>query len=165
MPDSAPSSERIESASCSPGIEALAARVELLDPVALEHRDQLGVDETHALGEVLLVVPGRGEGTLEVVHHGQQLADEPALRALARERGFLRRPLAVVLEIGLGPAGEVEVLVTLPLHGCQRVVRVDRLLRRARSSGLGPLRRVLFLEELLLVRGILLPGGLAGLVA
>ena len=65
-------------------VELLAGRVELLDAVALEHGDQLRVHEPHALGQVLLALRRRGQRALEVVDHRQQLADEPALRALAR---------------------------------------------------------------------------------
>ena len=60
-------------------VEPLAGGVELLDAVALEHRDQLRVHEPHALGEVLLALAGGGQRPLEVVHDRQQLADEPLL--------------------------------------------------------------------------------------
>jgi len=58
-------------------IESLAGRVELLDTVALEHGDQLGVHEAHALGEVLLVVLRGGEGALQVVDDGKELTHHP----------------------------------------------------------------------------------------
>ena len=119
-------------------VERLALGVELLDAVALEHGDQLRVHEPYALGQVLLLVTCRLKRTLEVVDHGQQLAHEPALRALARRRRLLGGALAEVLEVRLRALGQVEVLLPLPLCLRERVVVLSLgLLDRIRALGLG----------------------------
>ena len=125
-------------------IELVAGGVELLDTVALEHGDQLRVHETHSLCQVLLTLLCRGQCPLEVVDDGQQLADEPALRPATRSGRLTRGTLPVVLEIGLDALSEREVIL---------------------ARGLGLLGLLLLAEPTLLVSGILLSGGLAGLVA
>jgi hypothetical protein len=97
-------------------VERLAGRVERLHAAALEHPDQVGVHQPHALEERLALV-GVLQRALEVVEHRQQLANEPHLRARARVGRVLRRALAVVLEIRLRPLRELEVLVTLGGEG------------------------------------------------
>jgi hypothetical protein len=92
---------------------------------------------------VLLAVLGGRERPLEVVDDRQQLADEPALGALACRGGLAGRALAVVLEVGLDPLGQREVVLGL-LLGLSRLLGVQRLL---------------------LVRRVLLAGGLTPLVA
>ena len=91
-------------------------------PLRSSTADQLGVHERHALGEVALRLPRRAERALEVVHHGQELAHQPAARAFAGRGRLTRRALAVVLEVGLRPAGEVEVLVALATRDRQGIV-------------------------------------------
>src|SRR5688500_15448509 len=96
-------------------VELLADGVERLDALALERRDELCVHHPHAVGKVLLVVTGGGDRALEVVEHGEQLADQVGLRALTRLRGLAGRALAVVLELGTRALRELEVLVALAL--------------------------------------------------
>src|ERR687892_1048982 len=97
--------------------------------------------KAHALGQMLLAFLRRPKSPLEVVDDGQQLANETALGPFAGNRCLTRRPLAVVLEIRLDSLREREVVVGL----------------------LGVLG--LLDDPLLLVCGVLLAGGLAGLVA
>ncbi len=96
------------------GVELLARRVERLDAVAREHGDQLGVHELHAVEQVLLALLRGLERALEVVDHRQQLADQPALGALAGGRDLLGGPLAVVLEVRLSALSESEVVLSAP---------------------------------------------------
>ena len=149
----------MDSASWKVGVERLAGRVELLDAVALEHRDQLRVHERDALGEMALRLARRTERALEVVHHRQQLAHEPAAGALARGRRLARSALAVVLEVGLRAAGHVEVLVALAAGGRQGILVPGGLTVHALGGLLGRL------HARCLVRRILLAGGLGSVVA
>ena len=124
------------------GVELRAHGVELLDAVPLQHGNELRVHQAHTLGEMLLSLLCRGECPLQVVHDRQQFTDEPAPGALARRRRLPRRTLPVVLEISLNPLSELEIVLGLLL------------------------RLLLGLDDpLFLVRRILLPGGLAPLVA
>ena len=91
-------SSRVESASWHSGSNSSPGRVERLDALALERGDELRVHHPNTVGEVLLVVAGRGERALEVVEHRQQLANQVRLGPLARLRGLTGRALAEVVE-------------------------------------------------------------------
>ena len=74
------------------------ARPEDEDPLALRARER----------EEYLDLARRPESALEIVHHRQQVARDPGLRPLRRDRLVALDPLAVVLELGLRAAGEEE---------------------------------------------------------
>src|SRR6186997_956524 len=84
---------------------------------------------------MLLAVLRRGECPLQVVDDRQKLADETAPRALTCRRGLPGNALPIVLEVGLNPLRELEIVLGLVVD-----------------------------DPLLLVRRILLAGGLARLV-
>src|SRR3954447_10464174 len=110
------------------GVELLALGVDRLDARALEHSLEVDEHETHALGEAVALGRCARERPLEVVDHREQLADQAGPSTAARGGDVLRRALAVVLEVGLRPLGEVEVLVALALCGGQRVLLACGLL-------------------------------------
>src|SRR5215207_865583 len=105
--------------------------------------------QPHSLCEVLFALLCGDECSFEVVDDREKLADQPALRPFARSSGLAGSALPVVLEIRLGAAREIQVLVPLTLGRGERIL------------GLGLL---LVAERLLLVRRILLAGGLTPLV-
>ena len=118
------------------GVERLAGRIVGLHPRPLQGRTELAVDQRHATGQRLLggdllalrVLPlvggdagvgfhsGRPQGTLQVVESGQQLAGDRGLAAPLGLLGLAGGALAVVLEVGPGALGELQVLVALPSH-------------------------------------------------
>ena len=60
------------------------------------------------------------DGAIARIEHGQQLLDEVGHLADDLVFVLLGHPLAVVLELGLGAPGEVEVLVALGRGGLER---------------------------------------------
>ena len=97
-------------------VEPLAGRIEGLDARAPELLAKLLQHQGDALGERLRIGRGRLERALEVVERGQELAGELGLAARQRVGRFLRDPLAVVLEVGPGALGQLQVLVALALR-------------------------------------------------
>ena len=102
-------------------------RLDLGQALLLERLPQRLLDQLHAVDQrSLLVALGRLERPLQVVEHGQELPDEPLVGVRDQALLVARRPLAVVLEVGLRSLEEIEVLVPLRLG-----------LARG-SSGVGP---------------------------
>ena len=109
----------------------------------LEQAAQRAVHERDALGDVLLVVHLEGvHRTLEVVEHGQQIADQPLARPLGQALLLARDALLVVVELGRHAAHAVEIAVAVGLRlgepgRVRRSDDVDRLGRPGRRAGLG----------------------------
>src|SRR5215218_5443560 len=61
----------------------------------------------------LLVLLRSAERPLEVVEHGQELLDQPLVGARDQALLIARRPLAVVVELGLDPLERVDQLLVL----------------------------------------------------
>src|SRR5690242_3878948 len=114
-------------------VELLTLRVDARETGALEHAEQLGVDELQALLHALVGLEVQ-QRELERVEHREQLLDEPLRRALDDLRLLARHPLAIVLEFGLHATCELEVLLALPSQF--RVQRILRLVGVVRVAGL-----------------------------
>jgi hypothetical protein len=96
-------------------VEPLAHRVVGLDAGALQRLLELAANEGHAPRELGIVI-SRAKSPLEVVQRRDQLTRERGLAAPLRLLRIARRALAVVLEVGLGPLGQLQVLVALPRY-------------------------------------------------
>ena len=119
----------VESASCCFGIELLPLRIDRLDPVPRQRVPQAPEDEQDAMGQPVLGVPlriqpSRLKRPLQVVEHRHHLPKHLSLPASRRSLNLRRHPLPEVLEVGLRPLGEIEVLVPLPLSVSQQRVEV-----------------------------------------
>ena len=127
-----------------------ALGLDLGETVPLEQRRERAMDELDALLELRLLVGGRRlERPLEVVEHGQELVQEPLVRARGDLDVLARDPLAVVVEVGR--EAEIRLVVEPRSRGGflrrRLLARLDELvlarrpLRRsdapARSRGLG----------------------------
>ena len=83
-----------------------ALGLDLGEAVPLDEAEQRAVDEPDALLQLRLLVLGGGlERPLEVVEHGQELVQEPLVRAAGQLDLLARDALAVVVEVG----GEAEI--------------------------------------------------------
>ena len=92
----------------------LVARLarDLLETAAGEQPGELLLHQLHALGDLgLLVVLGGVERPLEVVEHGQELADQRLGRPGRMPLRFARHPLSEVVEVGGEAAQVVQVLL------------------------------------------------------
>ena len=103
-----------------------AVGVDLHEALAAERVAERPVDEANALLERGLVVLGRRlQRPFQVVEHGQELADEPLVRACDEALLVARDALLVVVEVG-GDALEVgETLVPLGLQLGDPLLEVD----------------------------------------
>src|SRR5687767_8289990 len=97
---------------------------------------------------MLLSFLGGHERSFQIVDDREEFANQPTLRSLTGHRGLASGALPVVLEVRLSAAGQIEILVALSLRHRKRIFR----------------RLLLVAECLLLVRRVLLAGGLAPLV-
>ncbi len=89
-------------------------RAEGLDSDSGQSGQDLGMDELDP-GQQVATVAGARRGlecAVEVVHGGQQFLGQLIRRAPGRRR-LAGRPFAVVLEVGLGPLGQLQILVSL----------------------------------------------------
>src|SRR3954469_18798116 len=81
------------------------------------------MDQADALLHVALM----RQRTLQVVEHGQHLADQPLVGARGQLLLVARHPLAVVVELRLQALQRVEVLVALP-RDRRKLILLDGLL-------------------------------------
>ena len=121
------------------GVE-LAVGLDHGEAFVLERGCELAVHQPHALFELcLLVLLGRFQRPLEVVHDRQQLLDEPLGRSGRQGRLLARGALLVVLELSSKALQVVQVLLRLRLGGGEPVVP-DRLLHHLVQLFLGRIR-------------------------
>ena len=77
------------------------------------------------LGIALGVQPSGLNRPLQIVEHRHDLPNHLSFPSAASARlNLSRHPLAEVLEVSLGPLGQIEVLVPLPLSVSQQRVEV-----------------------------------------
>ena len=106
------------------GVE-LALGLDLGQALARQRLGQGAMHEPNAVLELrLLVLLCSAERPLEVVEDGQELLDQPLVGARDQALLIARRPLAVVVELGLDPLERVDQLLVL---GPQRLGLVDLL--------------------------------------
>jgi len=96
-----------------PGVERPAGRLDRFDAVTAQHLYQLVVNQTDALVErvVTSLGPGGLQGPLEVIDHGQKVADQTAKRLGLL---FLEPALAPFLEVRVVGGQALEALGELP---------------------------------------------------
>ena len=121
------------------GIEGLPHRVERRDAELLEHAQQLALDQLDAGGDGggAGLGLGRLQGALEVVEHGQDLAEQGLVGVAGVVLALARRALLGIVELGQGPQGPVLVRLGLAGLGLERLPQPPDLLRPPRWS-LGP---------------------------
>src|SRR5919198_1074416 len=114
--------------------------LDTLEPLGPQAVDQLGVDELHALAELLEVglSLGRNQREVELVEDLEDPQHEGLRGELDRPRLLLQHPLAVVLELGLQALEVVAVLLRLSPRVSELVGRRGGSLRR---RGAGRIRR------------------------
>ncbi len=104
------------------GVE-LALGLDLGQALARQRLGQGAVHEPNAVLQLrLLVLLGSAERPLQVVEDGQELLDQPLVGARDQALLIARRPLAVVVELGLDALERVDQLLVL---GPQRLGLVD----------------------------------------
>ena len=124
------------------GVELVARLAgDLLEASAGEQAGELLLHELHALGDLrLLVVLGGVERPLEVVEHGQELADERLRGPRRLHLGLAGDPLSVVVEVGREPAQVVQVLLGATVGVGEIGLDVGVGLRLGATNGVRPLR-------------------------
>ena len=99
------------------GVE-LALGLDLGQALARQRLGQGAVHEPNAVLQLgLLVLLGSAERPLQVVEDGQELLDQPLVGARDQALLIARRPLAVVVELGLDPLERVDQLLVLGPQG------------------------------------------------
>jgi len=81
------------------------------------------------MGEWILRIPlgiesGSRQRPLEIVEDRHHLANRFSFPPSARRLNLTRHPLAEVLEVGLGPLGKVEVLISLPASVSEKLIQI-----------------------------------------
>ena len=96
----------------------LALGLDLGQALARQRLGQGAMHEPNAVLELrLLVLLGSAERPLEVVEDGQELLDQPLVGARDQALLIARRPLAVVVELGLDALERVDQLLVLGPQG------------------------------------------------
>ena len=135
-------------------VEFLPPWIHRLDAIACQRVPQAPEHEQDAVSQCVVgvsfgVQTGSFYRSLKVVEHGHNLPKQVALPAGGCGLHLGRHPLAKVLEIGLRPLGQLQVLVPLPLRVLKQriqivlnLVSLPRISRGWRCRGNRPRGRV-----------------------
>jgi hypothetical protein len=110
-------------------IELLPSGIDNLDPIPLQRLPQRAKHQQHSMRQPVLRVtfriqPRSLQRPLQIVQHGQHIPRKLPLPASGSRLNIRGHPLPEVLEIGLSPLRQVQVLISLALRVSQQRIEI-----------------------------------------